>query len=598
MLKECIEIFEENKIEDGQNIVIKNYVPKDGKYVLVRMNEAEWTCDEPLVLEYDKKNNKLKGEESLNYNLIKNLDYYSNLLDMNKPLDNKKIIQSSNYYSVFFKESNYPEKMNRDAIKRYFEILKDPYKKYKDKESKNLYKEVEEKLGEVNIEELEKIENWLLKNLDNFEYDLNSKVYYKFFFIYDGENRKEIFDKNIKNYKREQDRYVMVNSFNKNKYNIKIGNTSYGLSNDNMGLNDKKPYLANLVRKVKEPYMITSEEALKQKDFFDYLNSLARKGISRVYFNTENKEIYTSFKDIKYVFIGYELFLYPEKNEAAILNFKHYTKPVPSIDIEFKEFIRENLSRDLSEEEITKQKSKYLKLNDRFEVLKNINWVYFYNYYLKNRDNLEDLNIRDRDLKNILIKYGDNLSRYFLYEDDVNINSLMENLILDSIKYSLSKEYFNKAVGQFNYYLSIKEFLNKESEGEFVNFQDNMREKIRSEEKYNFESDEECLFGIGQVLRYILDQNNMKDKNLSFVKNYLGRNNPKILMRNFEKIVERYAHIIKAYRASNLNQLITNIILYEFQKNKIDDKYIIAGFLDECYIYNKKKEEIKGVENE
>ena len=52
---------------------------------------------------------------------------------MNKSMDNKKAIHSSNYYSFFFKENSYEDNINKEAIERYFLILKNPLKKYKDK---------------------------------------------------------------------------------------------------------------------------------------------------------------------------------------------------------------------------------------------------------------------------------------------------------------------------------------------------------------------------------------------------------------------------------------------------------------------------------
>ena len=149
------------------------------------MKENEdWALSEPLTIKYDKKTKIIDGENSLNYDFIKYLDYHSNILDSNKSMDFKKLIQSSNYYSIFFKENIYPkeesakiilsriyelldsgkfsldkideeksifkeeiyagldfedvEKFKKffSSILRYFDTLKDPYTKYKDKESK------------------------------------------------------------------------------------------------------------------------------------------------------------------------------------------------------------------------------------------------------------------------------------------------------------------------------------------------------------------------------------------------------------------------------------------------------------------------------
>ncbi|ERT59130.1 hypothetical protein [Peptoniphilus sp. BV3C26] len=288
MIKECIEIFQE-ELKKDPNLILKSYLPKDGKYILVTMKENEdWALSEPLTIKYDKKTKIIDGENSLNYDFIKYLDYHSNILDSNKSMDFKKLIQSSNYYSIFFKENIYPkeesakiilsriyelldsgkfsldkideeksifkeeiyagldfedvEKFKKffSSILRYFDTLKDPYTKYKDKESKVLYEENENILGIVNTEEVEKIRNWLIKNLDKFNLNPDNKTYFKIFFVYEDK------EKTKRAYKREQERYLRSNSFNKNKYNKEIDGKIFGLSNNNMGLNEKNPISAIL----------------------------------------------------------------------------------------------------------------------------------------------------------------------------------------------------------------------------------------------------------------------------------------------------------------------------------------------------------------
>lgn len=641
MIKECIEIFQE-ELKKDPNLILKSYLPKDGKYILVTMKENEdWALSEPLTIKYDKKTKIIDGENSLNYDFIKYLDYHSNILDSNKSMDFKKLIQSSNYYSIFFKENIYPkeesakiilsriyelldsgkfsldkideeksifkeeiyagldfedvEKFKKffSSILRYFDTLKDPYTKYKDKESKVLYEENENILGIVNTEEVEKIRNWLIKNLDKFNLNPDNKTYFKIFFVYEDK------EKTKRAYKREQERYLRSNSFNKNKYNKEIDGKIFGLSNNNMGLNEKKPYLSNFDRIINEPYLISTEDAEIQKTFFDYLDNLVRRQIYRVYFDIKREKILENDFDLNEDFKGYELFLYPDKNEAAILSYKQYTKNLFDIDITFKEYIKENYGKDAKEDDIKKQKSKYSYMTKRSDVMKNVDWVYFYNYFYKNRDSLENLNIKDGNLKLIIINHGQNALNFILNGKEKYFKKNLDSLMFDSIKYSLSNNYFNKAIAQFNYYLSFKDYFEKNIGGLFMTLQKDMKEKIRSGGNFEFESDEEFLFGIGQILRYLLDKSNIGDKNLTFIREYLDNDNPKKIVEKLKRLIVRYGHNIKVIKNSNLNGLISKVLSYEYKGKKVDDKYIICGFLDEVYIYNKKNNsEEKGNINE
>lgn len=641
MIKECIEIFQE-ELKKDPNLILKSYLPKDGKYILVTMKENEdWALSEPLTIKYDKKTKIIAGENSLNYDFIKYLDYHSNILDSNKSMDFKKLIQSSNYYSIFFKENIYPkeesakiilsriyelldsgkfslDKIDEEksifkeeiyagldfedaqkfkkffsSILRYFDTLKDPYTKYKDKESKVLYEENENILGIVNTEEVEKIRNWLIKNLDKFNLNPDNKTYFKIFFVYEDK------EKTKRAYKREQERYLRSNSFNKNKYNKEIDGKIFGLSNNNMGLNEKKPYLSNFDRIINEPYLISTEDAEIQKTFFDYLDNLVRRQIYRVYFDIKREKILENDFDLNEDFKGYELFLYPDKNEAAILSYKQYTKNLFDIDITFKEYIKENYGKDAKEDDIKKQKSKYSYMTKRSDVMKNVDWVYFYNYFYKNRDSLENLNIKDGNLKLIIINHGQNALNFILNGKEKYFEKNLDSLMFDSIKYSLSNNYFNKAIAQFNYYLSFKDYFEKNIGGLFMTLQKDMKEKIRSGGNFEFESDEEFLFGIGQILRYLLDKSNIGDKNLTFIREYLDNDNPKKIVEKLKRLIVRYGHNIKVIKNSNLNGLISKVLSYEYKGKKVDDKYIICGFLDEVYIYNKKNNsEEKGNINE
>lgn len=587
MLEECLEIFKKNLDEDP-DMVLRGYIPKDGKYYLVTMKEkGPWEVSPSFKIKYDKKEKKIENQP-LNYSFIRDLDFNSNLLNMNKSIDNKKAIHSSNYYSFFFKENIYEDKINKDAIERYFSILKNPLKKYKDKNAKNLYLENEEKLGGVNVDEAEKIEKWIVENIDNkniFDIDTSSKDYFKIFFVYEDE------EKTKKAYQREQDRYLLTNLFNKNKYNIEVNGKTFGVSDDNLGINDKKPYLENLSRKVKQPYLISADTAKLQNLFFSYLSSSVKRGYKRIYFNNVNKEI--SFEKNKN-FIGFELFLYPEKNEAAILDYNIYSKDFDDIEIKIKQFIEEYLPENAKAEDISKREDKYGLITEKKTLLNKIDSVFFYNYYQRNKYNLENLNIKELNFKMIILNYGKSLEFAIVNNKNKEIVRILDRLLEDSIKYSLLNDYKTKAITQFNYYLSLKEYFEKKEEN-YMDFQENMKRKLESAGEISLEGDKEIFFAVGQVLRKLLNYSNIGDKNLTFIRNFLGGQKTSRIIENLEHLLVTYAHNISA-KDVRLNRAVSQILVHKFDNKKAEDRWIIAGFLEESYLYGKKLSE--GEEND
>ncbi len=73
MLKECIDVFK-SALDENEDLVINEYMPKDGKYFLVTMKEPEWVLSSPIEIKYNKKNNEILGRLEKDYDYIKFLD--------------------------------------------------------------------------------------------------------------------------------------------------------------------------------------------------------------------------------------------------------------------------------------------------------------------------------------------------------------------------------------------------------------------------------------------------------------------------------------------------------------------------------------------
>ena len=279
MLKECLEVFGE-VLKQKEDIILDSYIPTDGTYIFV---DAQGKMKEPIEIELNKKTREIVSSNS-DLKEIRFYDYHSQLVSMNKPLDGKKIIHSNNYYSFFVKkESILTKKLTETIIDGYYEVLKNPLEqKYKkSKEASKLYEVFASKEGNVPLEELENNKQWIKSHIFNLEnVDFSKKNYLKIFFETDHDNII-----------REERRYLLPNIYNNNDYNVEVKGKVYGLPDNNMGMNAKKPYLEAKTRKISVPYLLDGSEVMLQREFFDYLMNLACAGKYDIYIDTVKKKI-------------------------------------------------------------------------------------------------------------------------------------------------------------------------------------------------------------------------------------------------------------------------------------------------------------------
>ena len=314
MLKDCLEIFKEKlkkaaeRTGDMDQLILDNYILEEGIYLIVNKDGSVQT---PVEIKKDKKTKKLVNQP-MNYEKICLYDYYSQLVSMDKPQDPKKVIHSNNYLSFWVKQESFQNgKMNLEAVDRYFDILANPRKKYTNKQDRKMYENIEKEIGEIDQEKLERNRKWIKENifsLQKYEISLDKKKYLKIFF----EEEDQI-------YIKEGKRYLFTKIFNKNKYNMEREDKIFGIPSNNMNLNEDKTYLEHKDRKLVVPYLISVEEAMIQKKFFDYLLNMAAIGKTNIFFNTESKEIIALERKemIKQNFTGF--FLQIQKGKEAII---------------------------------------------------------------------------------------------------------------------------------------------------------------------------------------------------------------------------------------------------------------------------------------
>ena len=573
MVNEALEVFKKIYDKEGEELVVSKHIPKDGTYILVNIELGK--IIEKLNIAYDKKSKKIDGELNQYYSYIRAFDYYSNLVDMNKPMDSKKTIHSNQIYSFFIKKDSIREnKLTKSIIEGYKKNLLNPEEKYNSKEAKELYKNIANKLPEIEKDTVEKIFSWIETNVNGDLLEDNKKDYLKIFFV---ENDLDI---SLELFKNEHKRYLIPNIFNSNDYNKKIGETIYGLSNNNMGLNAKKTFLENKTRKISTPYLVDTEEILLQYAFYNYLLPEVKQGNYFIYF-TENEIIPKTYKDACPNGVRYLLNATYSK-DVDIKNFNIISKSdSQEININFREILHQK-RKDSDEIE-------YGNLN-REKIMNNINKILFYNSLLGNFLASDgDLDIKDIEIKKLLMKYRNAFYKWFYLNDETEVKKNIKKIYLDAVMVAIENGHLFKANQQLDLGFCLEEYFYKKSElmEEIMSIKEVFLNHTLSEEDWELLNDEEYFFAVGQILAYINYMRNSKAKSLNFIKQLTFIKNPTILKEKIKKIVISYSHIFET-KNKKINRTISNISLYQPKEIKID--ILLAGFTADIVFFKKREE--------
>ena len=573
MVNEALEVLKKIYDKEGEELVVSKHIPKDGTYILVNIELGK--IIEKLNIAYDKKSKKIDGELNQYYSYIRAFDYYSNLVDMNKPMDSKKTIHSNQIYSFFIKKDSIREnKLTKSIIEGYKKNLLNPEEKYNSKEAKELYKNIANKLPEIEKETVEKIFLWIETNINEDLLEDSKKDYLKIFFV------KSDLDISLELFKNEHKRYLIPNIFNSNDYNKKIEETIYGLSNNNMGLNAKKTFLENKTRKISTPYLVDTEEILLQYAFYNYLLPEVKQGNYFIYF-TENEIIPKTYKDACPNGARYLLNATYSK-DIDIKNFNIISKSdSQEININFREILHQK-RKDSDEIE-------YGNLN-REKIMNNINKILFYNSLLGNFLASDgDLDIKDIEIKKLLMKYRNAFYKWFYLNDETEVKKSIKKIYLDAVMVAIGNGHLFKANQQLDLGFCLEEYFYKKSElmEEIMSIKEVFLNHTLSEEDWELLNDEEYFFAVGQILAYINYMRNSKAKSLNFIKQLTFIKNPTILKEKIKKIVISYSHIFET-KNKKINRTISNISLYQPKEIKID--ILLAGFTADIVFFKKREE--------
>lgn len=573
MLSQALEVFKKQYEIKKDSIILGEYIPADGAYAIVEPIENDFKVEEIVNIKLDNKTKKIDRTNRF-FDFICKADYNSKLIDMNKPIDGKKIIQSNNYLSfIIKKESLTNGKLTNEIIDNYYKVLEDPLLKYSKPKAVELYKAVEEEIDRPDKEKILKIKEWIKNNIFNLLEDNSGKDYLKVFFHYKDEE-----------FEREGKRYLVPNIYNSNDFNIKVGEEIYGLPNNNMGLNSKKPYLESKTRKAKVPYLINQDEVLYQKKFFDYLMNQAAAGKTNIYIG-DNIIALKNGETPEDDFSGM-YFRIKKGKEVEIHDFDIITKYSPKLIAPFQ--YKNVLNAD---NKILKQEYDTFSTIGKMQSI--INGVFFSNFLIGNYfTEAKDLSITDDSLKCNLLISRTALFNWFYKGNENNIGPILDKVSLSLIKGSIRNGYGFRAIKQFNLRASLNKYFQggEDMADVILGVKEKLRSKISVVGDQAIESDKEYFFAVGQLVSFFLSKSKGKKKPLSLANPFINAKKDKMIKEKLQALFKKYNYNMFQDESFRFSKLYTMVMGYEVT-DKINDDMIIAGYLHGNLIYEKSNKE-------
>lgn len=579
MLKNCIDLFLQ---QDAYKYIFDRYVPADGDYRILELRDGVFSLKDHWVVKMAKKTREL----NLTYEERKRiayLDYYSRLVEMNKPVDPKKIIQSNNYLAFWIKKESLGNgKLTMEGIDRYYDILSDPGKKCRNKKDLEIYEASRKKLGEINIEALRQVQEWVKDNIWNLPDMTEGKDYLKLFFKIPGTDIKT-----------EGERYFLRNLFNKNDYNQKIGDTIYGVPSQNMQLNPKKPFLENKDREPSVPVLESMEEVQKKKLFFDYLLQCASGGKYNIFIYSEYawegrfKFLECNDKDLPETKNAYGFFLRirKDKNEAAIVKMKQLTRYRTVLDSPIQIY----RIADVPDED--KRVNIYKEIRDLSVLREMISEIYFSKYLLHNfYTPAKDITGITGERKQLMVSARDAAADWLIFGEEERIRGMWNRLSQRIVIATMKEGYLLLAKHQFNVWMSIKDYFERSRKtmaDVMLGLRKSLFEKITQDEYASIESDEEYYYAVGQVMSILIARSRSKKSDFSFFIPLLNIQKPEFLKEKIRHFLKKYGYDIASGRFECLASMV---MAYEPEKKVLTD-YMLAGFLAKGVIYEKEEKQ-------
>jgi CRISPR-associated protein Csh1 len=558
MIYDILEVFRKEYDEKGDKLILDNYMLKDGLYVKINDDRTL----EYFIFENDKKIERKENcfkdlGGNINhkmYEWFKERDYYSGYLNSNKSFYDKKI-HNINYLSFFVKVDSFisedPKKiLNRESIRKQYQYLCS-YEKFTKKQEKELLEGYQEYLlNRSRKKDLihkyrvleEKLDLCVEKAKDN-----GVKNYIKIFF-----------DEGIELYKKESNIYYTIKIFNDISYSKKLEDGVYGLSDANMGLNAKKPFLEHKSKKTTAPFLLLDSDALLSKKFFDWLKFQKPR---KKYPLTDSLFMHRDFRD-KDLILDFDY---------IPIQLKELTPPI-KVDNHLK-------VKKIEDYELTELFHLESKIDELFYAKQLI-----FNYF---NDDTKVSKFVTKELQNLLFVTKYSMINYFKKYDEKEFYQVVKKYGSRFILNSLRAGYELKAKESLNLKLSLLKYKGEE----IMNIEEmflNIKNKLDSSE-YGSLNKEEFFFLSGQLANYLLAQKEQHQKKQDLLEPYLRCNNTQKLKKELQFSFFQYKHAL-FFSNKRFNSAMALIQAYG-EKERMSDNMdsFLVGYLADNLFFEKKE---------
>lgn len=369
-------------------------------------------------------------------------------------------------------------------------------------------------------------------------------------------------------YEKESQIYTELKIFNANSYNKLINGKIYGLSNSNMGMNSKKPFLEHKSRKSILPSMISQKEALDEKSFFDWLYYQKREFIdnfNNVFLlkkNLKGRAVIIDFESIPFI-------------PSEVKSHHKIEKEKSSFKIEIVDFIDAGLDLYVINNKNAKAK---------------INEVLYQKSLSDNNLFNNEININDKMLKELIYQTRNSVIELLYKNNEADFYQMVNKYSSDFIKVALrsGKEYGElNAKKAINFILSLKDY-----KGVTVDL-DTIKENLENALKSDITKldSNEYFFLAGQIAKYLMSKSKAANKTYALAEPYLKAKTTNKLKSVLKNEFERYKYEISIYdkRFNKAYLLIQNSD--DIQINNDFESLMLAGMMSQNLIYDNKKGE-------
>lgn len=172
--------------------------------------------------------------------------------------------------------------------------------------------------------------------------------------------------------------------------------------------------------------------------------------------------------------------------------------------------------------------------------------------------------------------------------DDMMFNSILTNIRLETIKNRC--EWNNNIKGKINLWFSLQGMFNRLDNKKMEKNVTELRERIRdvANGKATLNSSEELAFAAGQLVSFIIDQSEAKNKTYAMLEPYLQKSTSSQLQDEIAQSIAIYKHAIdvKYKREGNFERLASETLAYGNEvKMRPLLKFFLAGCFSPCVIY-------------